>query len=200
MHTTRLAIASLIVLIGACSKTDQPAAEGSTAASETVPAEALAAIDTATLMQHIRVLSHDSLLGRQPGPPGEEKTIAYLDTLQDQTNKGTLPGVGADAAADDPYAPKDSLRQAVAAYRMVFGEPPPLKSKQGQAFAKAPLEQLTNEDEMAGYDIRWGDRPAGYVVSENPYDGTAPDDEEAEAEPVNTPEEDDMGRMDGMGY
>jgi len=44
-----------------------------------VPAEALAAIDTATLMQHIRVLSADSLLGRLPGSLGEEKTVAYLE-------------------------------------------------------------------------------------------------------------------------
>ncbi|MGQ0647477.1 MAG: M28 family peptidase [Gemmatimonadaceae bacterium] len=44
-----------------------------------VPAEALAAIDTATLMQHIRVLSHDSLMGRLPGTAGEDRTVAYLE-------------------------------------------------------------------------------------------------------------------------
>ncbi|MHB1312453.1 MAG: M20/M25/M40 family metallo-hydrolase [Gemmatimonadaceae bacterium] len=45
-----------------------------------VPAEAMAAIDTATLMQHIRVLAADSLLGRAPGSLGEEKTAAYLES------------------------------------------------------------------------------------------------------------------------
>jgi Zn-dependent M28 family amino/carboxypeptidase len=43
------------------------------------PAAALAAIDTATLMQHIRVLAADSLYGRRPGSIGEDKTIAYLE-------------------------------------------------------------------------------------------------------------------------
>ena len=46
---------------------------------ETVPAEAIAALDTATLMEHIRVLAHDSLEGRAPGSPGETKTVAYLE-------------------------------------------------------------------------------------------------------------------------
>ncbi|AMW06784.1 peptidase M28 [Gemmatimonas phototrophica] len=47
--------------------------------TDPVPAEALAAIDTATLMQHVRVLAADSLLGRQPGTVGEERTAAYLE-------------------------------------------------------------------------------------------------------------------------
>jgi len=45
----------------------------------TVPGEALAAIDTTTLMEHVRVLSADSLLGRQPGSLGEDRTVAYLE-------------------------------------------------------------------------------------------------------------------------
>ncbi|HEV8357976.1 MAG TPA: peptidase M28, partial [Gemmatimonadales bacterium] len=44
-----------------------------------VPPEALAAVDTATLMAHIRVLAADSLMGRGPGTAGEEKTVAYLE-------------------------------------------------------------------------------------------------------------------------
>jgi Zn-dependent M28 family amino/carboxypeptidase len=47
--------------------------------SPAVPSEALAAIDTATIMRHIRVLSADSLQGRKPGSVGEEKTVAYLE-------------------------------------------------------------------------------------------------------------------------
>ena len=45
-----------------------------------VPAEALAAFDTATVMQHIRVLSADSLMGRGPGTAGEEKSVVYLES------------------------------------------------------------------------------------------------------------------------
>lgn len=48
-------------------------------AGPAVPAEALATIDTATLMQHIRVLAADSLQGRLPGTVGEDKTIAYIE-------------------------------------------------------------------------------------------------------------------------
>ena len=55
-----------------------------------VPAEALAAIDTATLMQHIRVLADDSLLGRAPGTLGEEKSVAYLESQF--TAMGLKPG------------------------------------------------------------------------------------------------------------
>jgi Zn-dependent M28 family amino/carboxypeptidase len=44
-----------------------------------VPAEALAAVDTASLMRHIRDLSHDSMLGRAPGSVGEDRTVAYLE-------------------------------------------------------------------------------------------------------------------------
>ena len=44
-----------------------------------VPSAALAAIDTATIARHTRVLSADSLLGRAPGTLGEERTVAYLE-------------------------------------------------------------------------------------------------------------------------
>jgi len=44
-----------------------------------VPAEAVAVLDTATLMTHIRALSDDSMLGRAPGSLGEERTVAYLE-------------------------------------------------------------------------------------------------------------------------
>ena len=69
-------LSSALLIAAACTKADAPAATP----YEPVPPEALAAIDTATLMRHIRVLSHDSLLGRQPGSRGEEKTIAYLES------------------------------------------------------------------------------------------------------------------------
>jgi Zn-dependent M28 family amino/carboxypeptidase len=69
----------LVAFAAACQPAaDKTAATGATNA-EAVPAEAIAAIDTATLMTHIRVLANDSLMGRQPGSAGEDKTIAYLE-------------------------------------------------------------------------------------------------------------------------
>jgi Zn-dependent M28 family amino/carboxypeptidase len=63
----------LISVLAACAPREeatQPA---------TVPAEALAAVDTASLMRHIRDLAHDSMLGRAPGSVGEDRTVAYLE-------------------------------------------------------------------------------------------------------------------------
>jgi Zn-dependent M28 family amino/carboxypeptidase len=72
-------LVSAIALATAC----QPAADKApvaTTSAEPIPAEAITAIDTATLMRHIRVLAADSLMGRQPGSAGEEKTVAYLES------------------------------------------------------------------------------------------------------------------------
>jgi Zn-dependent M28 family amino/carboxypeptidase len=77
---TRSTLRSLLpalALAAACSTaTDKPAV----ATGDPVPAEALAAVDTATLMRHIRVLASDSLMGRQPGTAGEDKTVAYIES------------------------------------------------------------------------------------------------------------------------
>ena len=59
-------VVPFLALVAAC----QPAADKTPAATKPVPAEAIAAIDTATLMRHIRVLADDSLMGRQPGTAG----------------------------------------------------------------------------------------------------------------------------------
>ncbi len=83
-HSTVLALA---VCIAACGKTADAPVD---TAAIPVPPEALAAIDTSTLMRHIRVLSHDSLMGRQPGSAGEEKTVAYLET--EMKAMGIAPG------------------------------------------------------------------------------------------------------------
>src|SRR3954464_8389199 len=70
-------ILPLAVLAASCqTAADKPAPQ----AGGAVPPEAIAAIDTATLMRHIRVLSADSLMGRQPGSAGEDKTVAYLES------------------------------------------------------------------------------------------------------------------------
>ena len=44
-----------------------------------VPEEALAAIDTGTVLEPIRVLASDSFEGRAPGSRGEDRTVAYLE-------------------------------------------------------------------------------------------------------------------------
>ena len=73
--TARVLLASVVVSATAC----QP--KGDTPASgEPVPAEAVAVIDTETIMRHIRVLAADSLMGRAPGSAGEDKTVTYLES------------------------------------------------------------------------------------------------------------------------
>jgi len=76
LHT--LAAVLLAGVVACSSAGEAPGASGAPDAAP-VPAEALAAIDTATLMAHVRVLAADSLLGRQPGSLGEDKTVAYLE-------------------------------------------------------------------------------------------------------------------------
>jgi hypothetical protein len=49
-------------------------------AGPAAPPESISAIDTATINGHIRVLAHDSLLGRAPGSLGEDRTVAYLES------------------------------------------------------------------------------------------------------------------------
>ena len=71
----RLALSG-ILLVAACKPTDDPPAPAVSPLA--VPAEALAVVDTSTLMSYVRVLAADSLLGRAPGTPGEDKTVAYL--------------------------------------------------------------------------------------------------------------------------
>jgi Zn-dependent M28 family amino/carboxypeptidase len=55
-----------------------PAAPASGGAAA-VPSEALAALDTATVLTHLRALADDSMLGRGPGSVGEERTVTYLE-------------------------------------------------------------------------------------------------------------------------
>ncbi len=78
--TALLLLPSLALAVACQPAADKtPAATGTAINAEVIPAEAIAAIDTATLMNHIRVLASDSLMGRQPGSAGEDKTVAYLE-------------------------------------------------------------------------------------------------------------------------
>jgi Zn-dependent M28 family amino/carboxypeptidase len=77
--TARLLL-PLIAFAAACqAAADKTPAAATAINADAVPSEAIAAIDTATLMNHIRVLAADSLMGRQPGSAGEDKTVAYLE-------------------------------------------------------------------------------------------------------------------------
>ena len=80
---SRLSLAPIVVTVGitlACQPSGDDTADTTTIANDSVPAAALAAIDSADIMRHIRVLAHDSLLGRAPGTVGEDKTVAYLES------------------------------------------------------------------------------------------------------------------------
>jgi Zn-dependent M28 family amino/carboxypeptidase len=55
-----------------------PAAFTDTTATSPAVTAAAHVIDTASLLQHIKDLAADSMEGRAPGTPGEEKAVAYL--------------------------------------------------------------------------------------------------------------------------
>ncbi|HEY7396372.1 MAG TPA: peptidase M28, partial [Gemmatimonadaceae bacterium] len=63
--------AAAVVAASACAKTDSAATAADGAAN---------AITADGLLQHIKDLAADSMEGRAPGTPGEEKTVAYLQT------------------------------------------------------------------------------------------------------------------------
>ena len=73
--TTRLRFLALAAL-AACSN----GSDGGAAGSTTPPGGAAAAqaISAESLLAHVKDLSADSMVGRGPATPGEEKTIAYL--------------------------------------------------------------------------------------------------------------------------
>lgn len=72
-HTIRRSLILAAAFAVACGSSD------SDPFKQKIPGDGIAAIDTASLMHHIRVLADDSLLGRAPGTLGEEKTAAYVE-------------------------------------------------------------------------------------------------------------------------
>ena len=74
----RAVVLALTAVLAGCSSGDNaPAPEGA-AGADAALAPALAAITADGLMVHTKALSDDSLEGRAPATPGEDKTIAYL--------------------------------------------------------------------------------------------------------------------------
>ena len=107
LFSTRRAFLLLVaIVLGGCvteksnantsSDSSKPASSSSSApftdTTATSPAVATAAqaIDTASLLQHIKDLAADSMEGRAPGTPGEEKAVAYL--TQQFQKLGLQPG------------------------------------------------------------------------------------------------------------
>src|SRR5690348_464682 len=96
----RYSAAALAIVIAACagdkgnsstaSGATAPAAFTDTTATSPAVAAAAQAIDTASLLQHIKDLAADSMEGRAPGTPGEEKAVAYLS--QQFQKLGLKPG------------------------------------------------------------------------------------------------------------
>ena len=83
-NTTRLLLAlGAAATAAACTTPDRngrdsAAAFPDSAATAAPVATAAQSIDTTDLLAHVRDLSADSMEGRAPGTPGEEKTVAYL--------------------------------------------------------------------------------------------------------------------------
>ena len=78
MHTpTRILFPALVFLAAGCVSADSTTFADSTGSADAVAAAAQA-IDSDQLLTRINELAADSMEGRAPGTPGEEKTVAYL--------------------------------------------------------------------------------------------------------------------------
>jgi Zn-dependent M28 family amino/carboxypeptidase len=78
MHPRTLALlVAVAVVVGACERGESETDRELQASGEELD-EALSTITADELVEHIKVLSADSMEGRLPGTPGEEKTLRYL--------------------------------------------------------------------------------------------------------------------------
>jgi len=66
------------IAVAACAKTDATKSGGATSSADVD--SAAQAITADALLQHIKDLSADSMQGRAPGTPGEEKATAYMES------------------------------------------------------------------------------------------------------------------------
>ena len=83
-----LICASLAIVLAGCARDNSSSHAGASATASSTFTDSAArapavtaaaqAIDTAALLQHIKDLAADSMEGRAPGTPGEEKAVAYL--------------------------------------------------------------------------------------------------------------------------
>jgi Zn-dependent M28 family amino/carboxypeptidase len=100
---------------------------GGESAPDAVPPEALAAIDTATIMTHVRALADDSMLGRAPGSLGEDRAVAYIEgqfkamgLLPGHTDGSYIQNVPLVAITADPGMRLDVASQKSLKYRDDF--------------------------------------------------------------------------------
>src|SRR4051812_34428129 len=80
-HSRLIGVAAALALVVAadCAKSDNSAANGDVV--NTADADSAGKAITADgLLQHIKDLADDSMEGRGPGTPGEDKAIAYLQS------------------------------------------------------------------------------------------------------------------------
>jgi len=75
-----LGLAATLTALSACSSGDAAPGSASAPSVDAALAPALAAITADGLMAHTKALSDDSLEGRAPATPGEDKTVAYLQS------------------------------------------------------------------------------------------------------------------------
>ena len=75
-----LGLAATLTALSACSSGDAAPGSASAPSIDAALAPALAAITADGLMAHTKALSDDSLEGRAPATPGEDKTVAYLQS------------------------------------------------------------------------------------------------------------------------
>jgi len=74
----QLAAVGVLALLPACAGDKAPIAAGTTAVDNAAIAPALTAITAEGLLTHTKALGDDSLEGRAPATPGEDKAVAYL--------------------------------------------------------------------------------------------------------------------------
>jgi Zn-dependent M28 family amino/carboxypeptidase len=85
-----IVVVTLAVAAGCGGGANQQAAPAATPQPAAVPVSSLPAIDPAAVLEHIKVISADKFQGRAPGSPGEDLTVAYLESQF--KNIGLAPG------------------------------------------------------------------------------------------------------------
>jgi Zn-dependent M28 family amino/carboxypeptidase len=76
----RVALSAAVMLLAACGNKEAPVETPAPIepAAQNALEPALAKIDAAGILQHIKVLASDEFEGRLPGTPGEDKSVAYI--------------------------------------------------------------------------------------------------------------------------
>ncbi|WP_239017240.1 M28 family metallopeptidase [Seongchinamella sediminis] len=112
---TTLLLASLLLALGACSgESSQSTPPGDSVAAVAPGPDAAQTIE-AELHRHIAELASDAYEGREPGTPGEDKTIAYL--VKEFQALGLQPGNNGDWFQEVPITAVKTAHDAVLSLR-----------------------------------------------------------------------------------